>query len=128
MAISSVALQAYTNALNNRPLLQQRLSDSAKKASFANTMENLNNLARSADKNGNIGAKTLTETIANSLGRVNQLQQEKADMIQAFAAGEKQNVHELMISLQKAGMAVSLTSAVRNKVLDAYKELSKMHF
>lgn len=128
MAISSVALQAYTNALNNRPLLQQRLSDGAKKASFANTMENLNNLARSADKNGNIGAKTLTETVANSLGRVNQLQQEKSDMIQAFAAGENQNVHELMISLQKAGMAVSLTSAVRNKVLDAYKELSKMHF
>ncbi len=128
MAISSVALQAYTNALNNRPLLQQRMPDGAKKASFANTMENLNNLARTADKNGNIGAKTLTETVTNSLGKVNQLQQEKADMIQAFAAGEKQNVHELMISLQKAGMAVSLTSAVRNKVLDAYKELSKMHF
>ncbi len=128
MAISSVALQAYTNALNNRPLLQQRMPDGAKKASFANTMENLNNLARTADKNGNIGAKTLTETVASSLGKVNQLQQEKADMIQAFAAGEKQNVHELMISLQKAGMAVSLTSAVRNKVLDAYKELSKMHF
>ncbi len=128
MALALVAMQAYTNALNTRPLLQQRLPSNAKKDDFANTMANLTNLARSADKNGNIGAKTLSETVASSLGKVNDLQQEKSDMVKAFAAGEKQNVHELMISLQKAGMAVSLTSAVRNKVLDSYKELSKMHF
>ncbi len=128
MALASVAMQAYTNALHNRPLLQQRLPSDEKRKDFANTMANLDNLARSADKNGDIGAKTLSETVASSLGRVNELQQEKSDMVNAFAAGEKQNVHELMISLQKAGMAVSLTSAVRNKILESYKELSKMHF
>ena len=33
-----------------------------------------------------------------------------------------------MISLQKASIAVSMTSTVRNKVLEAYKELSQISF
>ncbi len=33
-----------------------------------------------------------------------------------------------MITLQKAGLAVNMTSAVRNKVLEAYKELSRIQF
>ena len=56
------------------------------------------------------------------------MQQEKNQMIQSFASGENQNVHELMISMQKAGLAMNLTAAVRNKVMEAYRELSRMQF
>ncbi|MFP4316639.1 MAG: flagellar hook-basal body complex protein FliE [Desulfovibrionales bacterium] len=68
------------------------------------------------------------ETMSQSLAKVNELSSEKARMVDAFASGETQNVHELMISLQRSGMAMSLTSAVRNKVMEAYKELIKMPF
>jgi flagellar hook-basal body complex protein FliE len=71
---------------------------------------------------------SFTEQLQESLAKVNDLQQQKDAMITSFATGESQNVHELMISLQKAGMAMSMTSAVRNKVLDAYRELMKMPF
>ena len=60
--------------------------------------------------------------------RSNNLQQAKNDMITSFASGETQNVHELMISMQKASVAMNLTSAVRNKVIEAYKEMSKLQF
>ncbi len=56
------------------------------------------------------------------------MQEEKESMIKAFAAGEKQNVHELMITLQKAGIAMQMTTAVRNKVLEAYKEIMHLTF
>jgi len=56
------------------------------------------------------------------------MQGEKSKMITSFASGETQNVHELMITLQKAGLAVSMTSAVRNKVMEAYRELSRIQF
>ena len=69
---------------------------------------------------------SFTDQLQDSLTKVNDLQQQKEAMIISFASGESQNVHELMISLQKAGMAMSLTSAVRNKVLEAYRELMKM--
>jgi flagellar hook-basal body complex protein FliE len=69
-----------------------------------------------------------SETLRTSLNEVNDLHLQKDRMIQSFASGETQNVHELMISLQKAGLAMSLTAAVRNKVLEAYKELNRIQF
>ncbi len=69
-----------------------------------------------------------SETLRQSLGAVNDMQTQKSSMIEAFASGETQNVHELMITLQKAGLAVNMTSAVRNKVLEAYKELTRLQF
>jgi len=48
--------------------------------------------------------------------------------VESFAAGKDHNVHELMIQLQKAGLAMSMTSAVRNKILASYQELTKMQF
>ena len=68
------------------------------------------------------------EALQSSLGKVNDLQIDKSKMITSFASGENQNVHELMISLQKASLAVNLTSAVRNKMMEAYKELSRIQF
>ena len=68
------------------------------------------------------------DTLRTSLNKVNDLQATKNTMIESFASGETQNVHELMISLQKAGLAVNMTSAVRNKVLEAYKELTRLQF
>lgn len=72
--------------------------------------------------------ESFTKTLTESVGKVNELQMEKTNMVQAFASGESQNVHELMISLQKAGMAMSMTTAVRGKVLETYRELVKMQF
>ncbi len=67
-----------------------------------------------------------SQTVHNSLTKVNDLQQEKASMIESFAAGKNQNVHELMIGLQKAGLAMNITSTVRNKMMTAYQEVMKM--
>jgi flagellar hook-basal body complex protein FliE len=40
-----------------------------------------------------------------------------------FAMGETENTHDLTIALQKASTALSYTIAVRDKFLDAYKEI-----
>lgn len=111
MAISSVAFNAYKNAM-----------DVANKSSSSSAFN-----SHSAKKGD--GEKTnFAETINESIQNVNDLQTKKADMIESFASGETQNVHELMISLQKASVAMSMTSAVRNKVMETYKELMRMTF
>lgn len=71
---------------------------------------------------------SFAQTLADSLVRVNDLQQAKADAVDDFASGRNQNVHELMITMQKSSLAMKLTTAVRGKVLEAYKELAKMQF
>ena len=109
MSIQSVGLKAYTNALSNFTKAEQSIK------------------GNSFDKP--VPASTaFADTLKTSLSKVNELQQDKKAMITSFASGEQQNVHELMISLQKAGLAMNMTSAIRNKALDAYRELARMQF
>lgn len=46
--------------------------------------------------------------------------------LQSFAAGESGNLHDLMISLEKAKLSFELVLAVRNKALEAYQEMMRM--
>ena len=43
-----------------------------------------------------------------------------------FALGETENTHDLTIALQKASVALQYTVAIRDKFLEAYKELMQM--
>lgn len=103
MAISPMALKAYANALDAGSELKKH--DDSRKPS-----------------------DNFSDTLKNSLKRVNSMQIEKNQMIKSFAAGESENVHELMIAMQKAGLAMQMTTAVRGKVMEAYKELMHMPF
>ncbi len=100
------------------------ISPMAMKA-YANALESGNEL-----KTGNkkIVYDDFSDTLKKSLTKVNSMQAEKNQMITAFAAGENQNVHELMIAMQKAGLAMQMTTAVRGKVMEAYKELMHTPF
>lgn len=109
MSIQSVGLKAYTNALSNFTKAEKAI--------------------KGADESGSSKvASPFAGALKDSLAMVNDLQQEKKAMITSFASGESQNVHELMISLQKAGLAMNMTAAVRNKAMEAYRELARMQF
>ncbi len=108
MAIPIGALNAYKSALSQASSIDGKVSKS---------------LIRPGKPQ-----QSFSETMTDSLKSVNDLQEQKNQMIESFASGETQNVHELMINLQKAGLAMSMTTAVRGKVLEAYKELTKMSF
>ena len=43
-----------------------------------------------------------------------------------FALGETENTHDLTIALQKASTALQYTVAIRDKVMEAYRELMQM--
>lgn len=43
-----------------------------------------------------------------------------------FALGETDNTHDLTIALQKASTALQYTVAIRDKLMDAYKELMQI--
>ena len=111
MSIQSAGLKAYPNALSNFTKTEKAIKSSS--------------LTQSG---GGAAPAPFADALKNSLGTVNDLQQQKKAMITSFASGEQQNVHELMISLQKAGLAMNMTAAVRNKAMEAYKELARMQF
>lgn len=108
MAISPIALAAYRTAMTQSGAIDAKVASS---------------LAKPAAPAAGFG-----DMLKSSLKQVNDLQNTKLDMVQQFASGQTENVHELMINLQKAGLAMQMTTAVRGKVLDAYKELVKLQF
>lgn len=46
----------------------------------------------------------------------------------AFSMGLKDNTHDLQIAQQKANLSLQYTVAIRNHVLDAYKEIMNLQF
>ncbi len=57
---------------------------------------------------------------------VNSSQIQATEMQNAFMTGQNVELHELMISMERAGLAMELTLQVRNKLLEAYQEISRM--
>ena len=60
-----------------------------------------------------------------ALQKVNNLQIEADQMVEKVAQGEE-DIHNALIALQKANLALGLTVQVRNKVVEAYQEIMRM--
>ncbi len=54
------------------------------------------------------------------------LENQANEMAQKIAGGDVGELHNAMIAMQKASMALELTVQVRNKVLEAYQEIMRM--
>jgi len=70
--------------------------------------------------------KTFGEFLQDSLTKVNSLQQEANVAMEKLASGESQNLHETLLSVEKAEISFKMMNQIRSKVLDAYREIMKM--
>ena len=61
-----------------------------------------------------------------SIGETNDLQNAAEQEEVRFALGESDNTHDLLVAETKAAVALQYTVAVRDKIIDAYKELMQM--
>ncbi|ABW19022.1 flagellar hook-basal body complex protein FliE [Alkaliphilus oremlandii] len=61
-----------------------------------------------------------------SLNKVVELEKESQDYTMKLVTGEIDNLSDVMIAAEKADIALQLTMQIRNKVLDAYREIMRM--
>jgi flagellar hook-basal body complex protein FliE len=66
------------------------------------------------------------ETLKSVLDSVNQQQKVARNLEDAYARGEDVPITDVAIAMQKASVAFDATVQVRNKILDAYHEISTM--
>lgn len=64
--------------------------------------------------------------LKDALNNVNQLQREKEEYKKLLITGELDNLHDVTIAAEKANVALQLTLGIRNKVVEAYKEIMRM--
>jgi len=75
---------------------------------------------------GAAGKADFAETLSGVLSEVNQLQQRADQLTEQFAAGQVQNLHEVVIAQQEAAIAFQLVQSIRDKLLQSYQELMRM--
>ena len=97
-------------SLTNNPALQQ-IADSAK--------------PQTADVAKGDG--DFAQTLMDVMKEVNTSQQNATQVQNDFMTGRQSvDYHDLMISMERANIAMNLTMSVRNKALEAYQEISRM--
>ena len=67
-------------------------------------------------------------SLTNAIEQVEQVhtdaQQQMVDLLQ----GNRQDVHNVMIAVEKADVAFQLMMQVRNKIVSAYQEIERLQF
>ena len=87
---------------------------------------NTQNAAATQRSNSAESFDNILATAMNMVKETNNYQNNAEEEEIKFALGESTNTHELLVAQEKANIALSYTVAVRDKVIDAYKEIMNM--
>lgn len=72
------------------------------------------------------GFDSLLDTAIKNFNLTNSYISDKEDMELKWAMGEVDNPHDLTIALSKASQAINYTVAIRDRLLEAYREIMQM--
>lgn len=70
--------------------------------------------------------QSFTDLLSKAVGNVNADQVGADQSIATYLSGRQDNLHETMIQLEKADVSLRLLVNVRNKAVDAYREIMRM--
>ena len=69
---------------------------------------------------------SFASVLGNAINQVNATQLNADAAVQQVLAGQGGDIHQVMLAMEQARMSMLLVSAVRDKVLEAYQEISRM--
>ncbi len=72
------------------------------------------------------GDKSFSETMKESILKVNDVQSQASQSIVDLTTGRNTDIHQTMIAVEKAEVTFQLMMQVRNKLISAYEEVSRM--
>lgn len=75
---------------------------------------------------GQSGASGFGSALQDAVNKVDDAQKAADGQIEAFVAGEQENLHEVMIAMNEAKLSFQLMTEVRNRMLETYQELMRM--
>ncbi|MDN4504397.1 flagellar hook-basal body complex protein FliE [Alteromonadaceae bacterium BrNp21-10] len=75
----------------------------------------------------NPSSQNFGDMLSQAINNVNSMQLDSKDQARAFEMGDKSlSLADVMIAKEKAGIAFDATVQVRNKVVEAYKQMMNM--
>lgn len=93
-------------------------------------IDNIQNFLNFNDYKDNMMAEknkdTFSSFLIEAINNVNKTQKNSENYKDMLAIGQLDNLHDLTIASEKADVALQLTMGIRNKVVDAYKEIMRI--
>ncbi len=68
------------------------------------------------------------QLLNDQMQEINNLQANANKAVETFATGGDIELHNVVLSVEKADMALQLATQVRNKLVSSYQEVSRMQF
>jgi len=76
-------------------------------------------------KTPSVGGEQFAEHLKSALNEANELQVEKEVAVSDIATGQVKDLHQAALAIGKAEINMKLMLEIRNKALNAYKELGR---
>jgi len=83
-------------------------------------------LGNSTVQNRNVSNGSFSETLKNSIEKINDLQKKADVAINDLLVGNNKDIVQTMITMEKADIAFRLMTQVRNKIIQTYEEIMRM--
>lgn len=91
-----------------------------------NNIQNSQSVSSSTTGNASNVGQSFSNFLGQALDNVNKSEQTANAMVQGLANGNGQNMHDVMLAMEKSSILLQTTVEVRNKVIDAYQEIMRM--
>ncbi len=89
---------------------------------------NLGQLGSAPASGANEGEGNFGSVLKNAINQVEELHGSAEQQVTDLLKGDRSDVHNVMIAVEKADIAFQLMMQVRNKIVSAYQEVSRMQF
>ncbi|ACA56755.1 flagellar hook-basal body complex protein FliE [Clostridium botulinum] len=84
------------------------------------------NFINKNEKTENTESVSFSEILKDKLDGANAKQVKANNSTEAFIKGDEIDIHNVMLNAEEAKMSMELAVQVRNKLVEAYQELSRM--
>jgi flagellar hook-basal body complex protein FliE len=93
-----------------------------------NSVRPIQDLAKNGPKVENTSDGSFGKMISQAIDDVNDKMVDASKAAEELTMGKNKDIHGTMIAMEKASISFQLLTQVRNKIIDAYKEVQRMSF
>jgi len=93
--------------------------DQLSSTSTANLLKQKNSISQQS------GGEAFADHLKSALNDVNEIQQESEEAMADIATGQVKDLHQAALAIGKAETSMKLMLEIRNKALNAYKEIGR---
>ncbi len=93
-----------------------------------NTIASLPQLGAEMGKTAEDAASGFADTLRGAVEGVQQMESQAQQQVTGLLSGNGQDVHSAALAVEQANLSFELMLQVRNKVVSAYQEISRLQF